>query len=282
MKALEKIPGINPLLSRIDSEFVVAFKEKRICELEKADLFSDLTKIINRSYAELGMKVAGNYPAESARYLDATVQMLASDLLVYFPNVTVREINNAVRRGIRKEYGEYFGFNVIAIHGFVEKYLNSEERNKALKKQHDFELITQTKQEEKVVDTWQITFDGLKSCYEDWCKTGRLIDFGSINYQFLVAAGEINLSNEDKQFIYDLAQSQIKLEKAQEVPDNRLAYRRIMEELTDVNLVISKAKEIALIDYFATKPDLDKLIPTLKEAWVKLNSEWNKNNLQCD
>lgn len=270
MKAIEKIPGVHPLLSRYDAEFVVACKEPRIVNMDESDVFEALLEIINRSYAELGLALPGNYPAEREQFMRAKINMLRSDLLNYFPNVTIREVSNAIKRGIRKQYGEYYGFNVIAIHGFVEKYLESEERNKALKKQRDFELITQSDQEQKVIDKWQIMFDGLKNCYETFCKSNRIIDFGNVNYEFLVAAGLINLTPEDKEWIFNIAKAEIQRELEQQVPDTRTAYRRLVESRDDVTPAISRAKEIALRDYFATKPEFEKLIPILKTASLVL------------
>jgi hypothetical protein len=214
-----------------------------------------ICEVLGRSYAELGQMPVGATQRDRESLMKSTALLIRNDLLFHFPKVTLPEIANAVRRGLRQDYGEYFGFNAISIHEFVKKYLSSEDRLNALDKQSRF-LYAHTPPEEISEEAKdELLSSGLQQCRETYRKTGRIIDFGSVNYQLLVESGEINLSLEEKREIYREAQVQIKAElDAQAVSFHQIVSRMRGDE-TDEVAIVARAKEISLKNYFDSKEE---------------------------
>ncbi len=242
--------GICPALSRNEMQFVKARYAESLDKLPEAKAIQYIVEMLNRSYAELGHVPVGSSIQERANLMKATAGLILNDLLFHYPKVTLEEIGNAVRRGIRREYGEYYGFNAISIHEFVKKYLNSDDRLNALDRQSRY-LNTQKPVEEiSEQEKERLLREGLEQCRETYRKTGRIIDFGNVNYQLLVDSGDINLSIEEKLEIYREARIQIKTElDAQAVSFHQIVSRMRGEE-SDEAAVVARAKEISLSRYF--------------------------------
>ncbi len=242
--------GICPTLSRDEMHYVKARYAESLDKLPESQAIQFIVEMLNRSYAELGHVPVGSGINERANLMKATAGLIRNDLLFHFPKVTLQEIGNAVRRGIRREYGEYYGFNAISIHEFVKKYLNSDERLNALDRQSRFLSSKAPPEEISQAAKDELMQAGLKQCRETYRKTGRIIDFGSVNYHLLEQSGEINLSPEAKREIYHEAQTQIKAElDAQAVSFHQIVSRMRGDETDDV-AIVARAKEISLKRYF--------------------------------
>lgn len=254
---------ISPLLRKAEAEFITAGYAEKILDMDEGKALNHLVTIINKAYMELEKSPAGLNPMERKRYVEVFARLIRNDLVFHFPQLTLRELEIAIRKGIRNQYGEYYGFSVVSIHMFVEKYLESEERSSALAKQHRFLLMQQAPEEPPVINQWEIMRDGLIKCYDNYCKTKRIIDFGNVNYELLVKAKLIVLSPEEKKFIYTVAELQVRNEQSLQASINRTTYRALQEMKGDPGPVIARSKEIALKNYFDSRPDFDALMDTL-------------------
>lgn len=246
----ERYSGISPYLSPHELAFVKASHSIKLSELAQSDALKEIIVCMNIGFAELGQIPPGSSSFNQQEHLVAMASLILTDLNFYFPQVTVAEIAQAIRKGIRHEFGEYYGYNVIAIHGFVEKYLESEERAAAMDRQNRYRQSQQEPQELTSDQQRQILVEGLKQCRETYKKTGRIIDFGNVNYQLLVDGGHLNLTNEEKQEIYEIAEWQIQREKeTQELSLSKQLYL-IKNPPDNKPEVIARAKDLSLKRYF--------------------------------
>ncbi len=242
--------GICPTLSRDEMHYVKARYAESLDKLPESQTIQFIVEMLNRCYAELGHVPVGSGIHERANLMKVTASLIRNDLLFHFPKVTLEEIGNAVRRGIRREYGEYYGFNAISIHEFVKKYLNSEDRLNALDRQSRYLNSQKPVEEISEQEKDRLLKAGLEQCRETYRKTGRIIDFGNVNYHLLEQSGEINDSLEEKRAIYQEAKMQIKAElDAQAVSFHQIVSRMRGEE-TDEIAIVARAKEIALRRHF--------------------------------
>lgn len=248
--SISKKPALSPLLSGYQAGYVKARYGVRVTSLSEPEAETALLELINRAFVELGQLPTGSGSADRKKYLGVMARMTLNDIKLYFPQVTLEEVANAMRRGIRREYGEYFGFNVIAVHGFIEKYLESDDRNDALAKQNRFLLAKDVPEELPVINQQEIMEAGLLRCYENYRKTGRVIDCGNVNYEMLVKEGKINLTNEEKHLIYKEAERLIKHEEDQQAGSFHQIVARLRVQGTDHGTIVSRAKELALKRYF--------------------------------
>lgn len=254
---------ISPLLRKSEAEYITAGYAEKLTDMDEDVALKHLITIVNKSYIEMEKSPGGINPHERKRFVDVFAKLIRNDLIFHFPQLTLKELEIAIRKGIRNQFGPYYGFSVVSIHMFVEKYLESDERRDAMAKQHRFLLMQQTPQEPPAINQWEIMRTGLLQCYNNYCKTRRIIDFGNVNYELLVKAKEIVLSPEEKRFIYNVAEMQVRNEQALQATINRTTYRALQEMKGDPGPVIARSKEIALKNYFDSKPDFDALMDTL-------------------
>lgn len=248
----EKYSGISPYLSREELVFVKLSLAKRVAELTQAEAEKAILELMNRAYAELGTVPQGTSSGDRQNYVKAMANLIITDLNFYFPRVTMAEVAQAIKNGIRRQYGDYYGFNVISINGFVEKYLASEERSSALTRQERYRKSLEVPEEPTAEMQQQIIENGLQQCLETYRKTHRIIDFGNVNYQLLVDRGKINLTNEQKKEIYAMAEWEIQ----REMETRELSLAKILQQLrnpTDNTAeIVARAKDISLRKYFDT------------------------------
>lgn len=256
--SITKTGCISPFIRTNEAEFVKATYSTKVCEMGELKAEKALVQIVNRAYSELGQIPSGSARIERNQYLEGISKLINCDLMLYFPTITIHEVEQAIKRGIRREYGEYFGFNVIAVHTFVEKYLNSEARTEALRRQNVFLASLEETVAPDREKQWKLFKEGLLSCYEIYKTKRQIIDFGCINYEFLVKAGQIQLSADEKRRIYQQAVEQIKIEQAQEQTSVKNIFSYIKNNEPGTNAYVLRSKEISLANYFDHCIDLKK------------------------
>lgn len=257
------------LLIERDEAFVEASRAPRLRDLDPERAELEILRIVNRTYAEMDKTPPGLNSAERQRYMQAISRMIIADMNQYFPQVTLTEVDTAIRRGVRREYGPANSFSVIRVHSFVDKYLESEERAAALAKRKRM----MEKQSEAPVLTpaqkWDIVQLGFETCVEYYRKNRMILDCGNINYDLLVAAGEINLSLDEKRTIYDVARMQVQKEQESQAFSYRMACALRRKTEANDGIIRSRAKDISLKNYLDTTPDITHVIPRLKDAYMR-------------
>lgn len=259
---------ICPKITGTNINFVTARAAPKITEIPENKAIMHMLVIINRSFAELDKLPTGQTSTERTRYLESMARMAVNDIVLYFPQVTIKEIDEAVNRGIRQSYGPYYNFNVVAIHTFVEKYLASEERLNTLDQQKRYLADNEEPVELSLAERWQIMQNGVMVCYNTYRKSGRILDFGSVNYLLFEKAGQIALSLEEKKAIYEQALAEISHEKQSQASNNMRAWLEWKNNGSLEAEAKSRAREIALRNYFNTKPDLSLIMDQLYKAYA--------------
>src|SRR5690606_11386191 len=97
-----------------------------------------------------------------------------------FPNIRIEEIPIAIKRGTRKEYGDYFGLNVISFSGFLKSYLESEDRKRAA-----IDFSKKNIEDKKIPSSEEILSMENKmiiNAYSKFLETGYYDDFGNHVY----------------------------------------------------------------------------------------------------
>jgi hypothetical protein len=265
--------GIFPLLTKREAAFVTAAYAEKLASMATDIAEKELLKIVNRAYAELQRYPPGLSATERERFMKSFVTWIILDCNNYFPDVTMAEISTAIGRGLRGEFGEYMGFNNIVIHGFINTYLESEERTSALAKQHRFLLLQEVAEVFPLDDKWSIMKEGIYNCYNNYKKTHRILDLGSINFEILEKAGAINLSLEEKKIIYEVAKNLVLKEQESQVTTYRMAIEFKRRNDSNDWPIKSKAREIALKNFYDSNPDLDSWMDKLYEAFLTMEPD---------
>lgn len=159
------------------------------------------------------------------------------------------EIMIAFRNGVTKKYGEFFGLSFATYEMFLSKYV---EQRREVK-----QTITEPT---RLLEAPEIKLDYkeyFEFLYSEWEKTGICKDYNNVLYKHLVAEGKINLSNEEKQELMDIAYSQIEAENSKKALtlEELREFTKVLEDLEAGNLkdkIKSRAMKLAVIDYFRT------------------------------
>ena len=260
---LVKIPvQISPFLSKEEKRYVVACHGKKIIDYSQTDAEEQIMVIINTAYAELGQKYGGGTKAQRMEFLKNTTKLLLNDIKYYTPALTFEDLKIANDLGIRNHYGEYIGFNVITLHNFIEKYLNSTERSEALRKQKKFIEAQIPKPPMTEEEKDQLRVECLRVCYRNFRENGFVIDCGAVNYKFLIERGEINLSIDERIAIYDQAKSQVDAEAIQKAVSFSEIIQKMRNQFEDITGYQIRSREIVLKQYFTkiTEEELESVI----------------------
>lgn len=248
--SIVKAEGISPFLQGSERDFVKARYGLKIIELDEAETVNTVLQLINKALMELGQSPTGNSAGERSKYLMAMSHLIINDVKFYFPQLTIAELGQAIRRGIRHEYGEYFGFNVISVHRFVQGYLESEDRNNALSRQKLYLESRNVPEEPSEEEKERMMEEGFEHCRQYFRRTGKILDIGNVNYQYLVDQGKLNPTIEEKQQYYRDAEKQIEHETRMEENSIQHLFNRRVVQSDNKGLIIARAKELALMGYF--------------------------------
>lgn len=244
---------IAPILSKSEMQIVratieetassLAAKSLRVLEIKFVD-------IISAVFYSLGRDVDDNDLSKLAELLSAEV--CKSE----FSNLTVSEIRIALENGIRKDYGDYFGVNIVAFNQFLRGYISDQKRIEAIKKQQDWEdqqkqpEITAKFLEQIKEKFWQNENARLLKYQE----TGELdIPFPIFHYKEYESAGKIHHTSDEKwQLFYNaIERYRDKLLKQLDAPlaskELRYRNREILDRIKENKLTEADKLEIKSI-----------------------------------
>lgn len=110
-------------------EFVTAKFRPQIQSIREPELALKVSALVMRTLTEAGVKDAGD---------NKVVTFLRETLLKdlqnpKFSKLTFEEIELALKKGVRHEYGPFMGVNVQTIHFWIKSFLGSKEREAAIK-----------------------------------------------------------------------------------------------------------------------------------------------------
>lgn len=133
---------------------------------------------------------------------------------------------------------------------------------------YEYELKREKERQEaqnNIPTPQEVIAERTKSCLQDFKKykeqlklaapkRKEITDWGSLNYEFLVDIGLINLSTPEKNKIYEIARKQLILETKNNLPLGKIS-KGLKELMTEIesgesNELIKKSKQIALNQFF--------------------------------
>lgn len=245
MNQLEKVNEVNlpaksmEIYNVLQSPLIKDCSDEQIREVVINDMIS--------AYFKAGFA----YPS------DSDFKIMADQMVINIRQqgfaMRLNEISIAFSRGVLKEYGEYMGLSIVSFTNFVKMYLMNNARLDALREYN-------TPKEEPKEPTEKEKFEMAKmnaiQAFLD-VNAGKSIVLGSVVYDFLDTQGILNFTKEEKNQYMDRAKNLIISEtnsrkEAESDSFKRNDLRRIIEAVTDgseKSLVISKAKQLALIDF---------------------------------
>lgn len=258
-------------LSNDETAIVKASLYPAVCRVDTKIFFTDLTKIITKTIFDSGFK----FEEEESANIISTV---ADDILRDFKHITIEEIKICFRKGVRKEYGDYFGLSVLTFYNWLRKY-TTEVRGKAIVKQREYEMEQEAKRTQKQYtdeEKAMISYNAILWVYNHWLEKNNLFDIDNSTYESLVKYDILKLSREQKNDIYKRAKQKLIKKRSAEKPTNFKSRKTIQEVISNIQsenkdgkwLIEKECKEIALIEFFVSikkQGSIEKFKKLLKE-----------------
>jgi hypothetical protein len=102
-------------------------KQNPVRKVPKRDVFNAVLTGVAKAFADMNVK------SVSAPDRDYMVNELTDNIVARYPAIRISEIPVAIGHGVRGRYGEFYGLSVISFERFIEQYLLSEDRARAVK-----------------------------------------------------------------------------------------------------------------------------------------------------
>lgn len=249
MSELMKI-SVCPELSLQENEMVVANSGTKIKVLSKKEISSKLIDSVSKAYWQC------KYATPSPVDLKLMADELAKDVSVYFTKLTIEEVDMAFRNGCRKVYGDFAGISNAVMFTWLQNYVMSTARMDALKKQREYldpppEKLT-TEQKLKIIH------DGCLQGFEEFKAKGSSFLITPVSYDYLDSKNVFQWAKGRKFDFIRQAQEILKMESQNDLlackdDVKRIEIRNALHEVNNAksNKVLSKAKTIALTEYFS-------------------------------
>lgn len=253
--------NLAPALSEDEKKYVLSSVGERIKNISKKDVCTSLTDLVSKTVFEAGQTI-------DELKLTGLINGLYPDLKQYFSTLTIKDVENAFRLGVREEYGIYMGINNVTIFKWLQSYVQDAKRSEAKKKQRDY-LESFTK---KVVTDEEKKSIMYKACLDafETVKSGKTYnDIGNSVYSYLDKLKLIPFTKERKVRYMEMAKSTCKEKLLNELKEEKSPYikKSISEKIKNIEMqntdeVIVEAKKIALEQYFK---DLIEMGENIKE-----------------
>lgn len=275
----------------VQNSNLLSFSEKEVLlaslnneKLRNIDLLRDsapyktLVEIIAKTIWESGISTMGE--AEMQMFVPIAIQEIKNE----HEYLTIEDVRLALKNGVRKKYGEYYGMNITTLSVWLEAYTNQTKRDSMLRlpfiKKQEVPKEQTEQQKKEFHRVW------LNSVYEHFnnFKNTNVFDFVDFNnsfYKYCKKLNLINLSGDEQQEIWDLAVKEL---KAQYQNSNERSYgkridrKNILESLkigendkTLNELIIIKSKKIAVHRFFERLISEGINLKELIESRIKIN-----------
>lgn len=187
-------------------DIAISNQYPKIRKIEKSELEIFMINMIEKAHLHCGF----TYKPELVLI---TIDDLIKSLLEFFGTLSLTDIENAFKRGLMLEYGNFSGLSNLTYLSWVKYYMVSDIRIKSLKAMAKIIKELEYKEPEYTQEQKdQIILDGVIKCFENFTKTGVLNDAGNVTYNYLEKIGVINLTNERKAEIRKIVEARMKQE----------------------------------------------------------------------
>lgn len=263
-----------------DKIILAALSSKKISECSEIELDVEIASSIGIAFGYVGKKV-DNSTENDIKFI---TRMLPGDLKRFVPNMRIKELSIAIKRGVFKEFGEYYGINVAELIRFCKSHYESDLRSNTAK---SFLKPIETPQLMPSQETiFNLFKNNLLDAYSKHLNGGKYEANAPALYDFCNKLGLIIFSTAEKRDIMNDASKEIiretELKLFVTVEDfHRKPLLRIKENITipfeqldkDLKIIlINKSKKLTLSALFneihISEFNLSEMVENKKENFL--------------
>jgi len=262
MKNLSVKIDYAPALSTEEQQMVMASfnRQARIIHLTKKDISLRLNEIITKAYFDTSSKSKLDSSADQTHA--QFVISFTEELQKKFHQLTMDDVEIAFYKGLRGEYGDYFGINNVSGYFFCKNYQLSEQRRIALEKQKKH---TESLKHENVISQAEkdvMFYVGALQKFNKFKEAGILIDAGASSYDYLYRLGIIVYNEESRQIFKDRAKKKLSDDINHKLKMRTITSIQSMDLFrnlysSDSTSMLMEAKRLALEDFFKALIDFE-------------------------
>lgn len=253
--------NLAPALTDDEKKYILSSVGDRIKNISKKDICTSLADLVSKAVFDAGQSI-------DELKLTGIINSIYPDLKQYFSTLTLKDIENAFRLGVREEYGIYMGVNPVTIFKWLKGYITDAKRSEAKKKQREY-LESFTKRVVSDEEKKEIMVKACLDAFESVKRGENYNDVGNSVYSYLDALKLIPFTMERKLKYMEMAKSACKERMLNNLHSTKHPHEKnsIKERLKHIEFsssteVIIEAKKIALIQFFK---DLIEMNNELKE-----------------
>ena len=228
-----------------DNHYLTALNSKLIVDMQQQELKDRVIKVLAKTYIDCGKVI-------ESKELISLSNGVINEIKRYFINLKIDELDLCFQNGVRKQYGEYFGLNIVTFHQWIKSFMAEENRLEAIKIRSTprIEPIKEYTAEDKL----RIRDEFMSYAKSTYKKTGHFglyePSIGDI-YKILVDTNEVsNIEfNANMQEAYDYVLEDLEM---QSKTNDLLLRRKLIAKIETLTMeskeVINMAKQITIED----------------------------------
>ena len=113
-------------LIKQNNHYLTALNSKLIVDMQQNELKDRVIKTLAKTYIDCGKVI-------ESKELMSLSNGVINEIKRYFINLKIDELDLCFQNGVRKQYGEYFGLNIVTFHQWIKSYMAEDKRAEALK-----------------------------------------------------------------------------------------------------------------------------------------------------
>jgi len=268
--ALSKLPPSQ-------QELVKLRLEPQIKSLGDNQIKRTLKEILSQASFDMGSPMSSDLTV-----LTFQTESCFNELKGKFGTMTLSEVRSAFRRGIRGEYGAYFGMCPKTYHQFIKAYFEMPERFKANDEYLKLVEMEESPKELTIEQKREIGRKGALTRFEDYKKTGELGFIPSATYNILNDLIGVEYDHPQKGKVKTLVTDKnVRIRIFTEVKETYLAGLNKSKKSAEIRKDKDMVKDICtLIDCYAIQPTFetmvkDKMLKYYFDTLIKNNQPLN-------
>lgn len=242
---------LETLPLRLQSFAISRIGKKSIKDLHEAQVKQSCSEIINLCFVE-----SGQIKQATSEMLAFNRDALFNELKGKFKDLTLEELKEAFKMGVRGEFGDYFGLCAATYHKWIKSYFERPERAEAMRVflsiTNEVKLLTSEPSPEQKE---QIMKGASINAFNEYKASKKLPFVCRPIYDFLKSKGLINWSESEKKEMSAYVKERYKSDLLEQKTKGEISsrdFRNIVENLDGEKnkRLINKAKTEGLKRYF--------------------------------
>lgn len=194
--------NFSPNLLQAEKEYITDYKSNKLSSYSEKQVYDFCEDLIVKAYTD-----TGQFKIER-KIVDLMSESLFKEIMPFKEKISPFGLKQLMEKGVRKEFGEYYGINSVSFNLFIKSYLSSEERSNAIIKQREHEK--KISQERKEIENMDAAKNFTIYCFQTFKEQNTIYDPANVAYDWIKEKGLI------KGFTKQLKES-IRLEAEQRI-----------------------------------------------------------------